>query len=165
MEFRKMRRSAQQLSPEETLAILDRGSCGVLALAGDGGYPYAVPMSYVRAGDKLYFHGARTGHRADAVRRCGKASFCVVDQDEVDAERFTTLYRSAVVFGVVRRIEDPAAMRAACLLLAEKYSPGRREAAEAETEREFPALAVYELTMEHVTGKEGVELTRARRNG
>ena len=36
--FRKMRRSRQELSAEECLAILERGTCGVLAVSGDEGY-------------------------------------------------------------------------------------------------------------------------------
>lgn len=47
MEFRKMRRGRQELSFEETEAILNRRTAGVLALSGDEGYPYAVPISYV----------------------------------------------------------------------------------------------------------------------
>lgn len=76
--FRKMRRSRQQLRLSESRAILERGTCGVLALAGDGGYPYALPMSYAYREGKIYFHAARTGHKIDAIARCPKASFCVV---------------------------------------------------------------------------------------
>lgn len=81
--FREMRRSRQALPQEEVVAILDRGTHGVLALAGDEGYPYALPISYVYADGKLYFHCARSGHKLDAISRCPKASFCVVDQDQV----------------------------------------------------------------------------------
>ena len=43
--FREMRRNRQQLSEEESLAVLERGTSGVLAVLGDEGYPYAVPLS------------------------------------------------------------------------------------------------------------------------
>ena len=45
--FREMRRKRQQMPESEAVAILERGSHGVLAVLGDGGYPYAVPISYV----------------------------------------------------------------------------------------------------------------------
>ena len=45
--FRDMRRKKQLLSPEESLQILENGTSGVLAVAGDDGYPYTVPLSYV----------------------------------------------------------------------------------------------------------------------
>lgn len=83
--FREMRRKKQALSLAECARILYRGTSGVLALSGDGGYPYAVPMSYVYDGEKLFFHSAGSGHKLDAIRRDPKASFCVIDCDRVDA--------------------------------------------------------------------------------
>ena len=67
--FRAMRRKRQQLSRAEAEAILERGTSGVLAVAGDDGYPYAVPLSYVYQDGKLWFHCANSGHKLDAVRR------------------------------------------------------------------------------------------------
>ena len=46
-EFREMRRKRQQLSKEESIAILEKATSGTLALLGDDDYPYAVPISYV----------------------------------------------------------------------------------------------------------------------
>ena len=89
--------------------VLSRGTSGVLALLGDGGWPYAVPMSYAFDGEKLYFHCAREGHKLDAIRREARASFCVVDRDEVVPEEYTTYFRSAIAFGRVRVIEDESA--------------------------------------------------------
>ena len=69
MMFREMRRKRQLLPPEESLAILERMTGGTLALHGDNGYPYAVPVSYVYADGKIYFHGAVQGHKMDAIRQ------------------------------------------------------------------------------------------------
>ena len=55
-EFRAMRRKRQQLSEEENIGILQRATSSTLALLGDGGYPYAVPISYV------YVDGISTAH-------------------------------------------------------------------------------------------------------
>lgn len=71
--FRPMRRHRQQLSQGDCAAILSRGTSGVLAVAGDGGYPYAVPLSYVYQEGTLFFHCAKAGHKLDALRRCSKA--------------------------------------------------------------------------------------------
>ena len=96
MEFREMRRKRQQLSDAECVGILENATSGTLALQGDGGYPYAVPISYVHADGKLYFHSALKGHKVDAIRGCDKASFCVIEQDEVHGEEYTTYFRSVV---------------------------------------------------------------------
>ena len=116
----EMRRAKQRLSPDESLAILEKGSSGVLAL-WDGEEPYAVPLSYVYHGGKLYFHCARAGRKLEAARVCPKASFCVVAADNVIPEKYTTAYRSVIVSGRLRIIEDEAEMIPALRQLAEKY--------------------------------------------
>lgn len=77
--FREMRRKRQLLSTKESVAILERMTNGTLALHGDDGYPYAVPVSYVYADGKIYFHSAMKGHKVDAISRNDKISFCVVE--------------------------------------------------------------------------------------
>ena len=59
--FRQMRRKRQQLTEEESIAILQKATAGTLALLGDNDYPYAVPISYVYHDGKLYFHSALAG--------------------------------------------------------------------------------------------------------
>ena len=163
--FRPMRRQKQALSPAECDAILARGSSGVLAVSGDDGYPYAVPLSYVYAGGRLYFHCARQGHKLDAVRRCAKASFCVIDQDQVVPEEYTSYFRSVIVFGQVRELTDDARKRAAITALARKYAPDAPDAAaDAAIDREWTPLCMLELTPEHITGKQARELASRREN-
>lgn len=60
--FRKMRRGRQLLSPEDTTAVMERSTNGVLACLGDEAYPYAVPLSFVYLGGKIYFHCSKDGH-------------------------------------------------------------------------------------------------------
>ena len=54
----------------------------MLALDGDNGYTYAVPLSFVYADGKIYFHAALSGHKLDAIKNNDKVSFCVVSQDD-----------------------------------------------------------------------------------
>ena len=99
--FRPMRRGKQLLPPEESIQILEQGTSGVLAVAGDAGYPYAVPLSYVYTDGKLYFHCAKSGHKLDAIRRNSKTSFCVIGQDAVVPLEYTTYFRSVIAFGQI----------------------------------------------------------------
>ena len=161
--FRPMRREKQLLSPEETAAILDRGTSGVLALSGDDDYPYTVPISYVYDGDKLYFHCARSGHKLDAIRRNEKASFCVIDRDRIVPEEYTTYFRSAIVFGRIRILEETGEKWAAVEKLAVKYAPDSTgDDREQAIRREWAPLCVLEMTVDHMTGKEAIELVRAK---
>ena len=163
--FREMRRNRQLLPEEESVAILVRNTSGVLALLGDEGYPYALPISYVYADGKLYFHSALTGHKVEAIRGCNKASFCVIDRDEVHPERYTTHYRSVIAFGKVRILEQPEEIRASIEALADKYAPDLREGSREEIRKEAGRFCMIELAVEHLTGKEAIELTRQRQPG
>ena len=159
--FREMRRKRQLLPTEECVAILERMMSGTLALHGDDGYPYAVPVSYVYADGKIYFHTAVKGHKVDAISRNGKVSFCVVEQDEIKPAEFTTYFRSVIIFGKARILTDEDEKRLALNLLADKYSHGAA-GMEAEIAKGFNHLLMVEITIEHFTGKESIELSRER---
>ena len=161
--FREMRRGRQALPKEMCEAVLSRGSHGVLALAGDEGYPYAVPISYVYEGGKLYFHCARSGHKLDAIARCPKASFCVVDQDQVVPQEYTTYFRSVIAFGTIRVLTDDGEKRRAIEALAVKYAPEDSPEGRARyIEKDWAPLCMLEMTVDHLTGKEAKELIRRR---
>ena len=108
--FREMRRTKQLMEKRQVEEILQRNTSGTLALLGDDGYPYAVPLSYVYHDGKLYFHSASNGHKIDAVKQYPKASFCIIDQDKIVPEKYTTHYRSVIAFGKVRLLEDQEEM-------------------------------------------------------
>ena len=161
--FREMRRKNQQLPQEEAVQILNQATSGVLALLGDDDYPYAVPMSHLYQDGKLYFHCAVTGHKVDAIRRHGKASFCVVAQDDVKEETFTTHFCSVIAFGSIRIVEDEKEKRTAITALAQRFSPGRDEAAKKEIDESIGHMNMLVMDIEHLTGKEAVELMKQRK--
>jgi len=162
MEFRAMRRHRQQLSDEESIGILKKATSGTLALLGDGGYPYAVPISYVYDDDKLYFHSALSGHKVDAIRGCDKASFCVIDQDSVRPAEYTTYFRSVIAFGRIRIVEDESEKQAIARMLGNRYNPNQEEALQKELEHGLASMLAIRLDIEHLTGKEAIEMVRQR---
>ena len=163
MMFHKMRRSVQQLSYEDAEAVLLRGSAGVLALTGDKAFPYAVPISYVYDGEHIYFHSAVEGHKIDAIQKNPNASFAVIDQDEVIPEKYTSAYRSVIVFGSVRIIEDEEEKLASIRKLAVRYAPNNTEERHTdEIERQWDRFCMLEMSIAHMTGKEGRVLAEKR---
>ncbi len=160
--FREMRRKNQLLSMEDTIAIMERGTNGILAVSGDDDYPYAVPISYIYTDNKIYFHCAKSGHKLDGIKRNPKVSFCVVDQDQNVPEKYTTYFRSAIAFGQARILEDPMEIREAITAIALKYSPDFKEGIPAEIDSSMAALCIVEISIDHLTGKEAIELVRAR---
>ena len=159
-DFREMRRKRQQLSEEKSIGILQKATAGTLALLGDGGYPYAVPISYVYADGKLYFHSALSGHKIDAIRNCDKASFCVIDQDEVHPEKYTTYFRSVIAFGRIHIIEDEQKKLETARLLGDRYNPNQEEALQKELEKGLSRMLMIRFDIEHLTGKAAIELIK-----
>lgn len=163
MTFRPMRRIKQQLEEKACIEILNRNTAGVLAVLGDEDYPYAVPLSYVYKNGKIYFHCAKVGHKLDAIAKCDKVSFCVVDQDEVIPQEYTTYFRSVIAFGRARVMTDAEEIRSAIEALAVKYAPHDEKAnRDAAIERESAHMAMVCIQIEHMTGKEAIELVRRR---
>ena len=68
--FRPMRRFKQQISVAACKEILKNEKRGVLSLLGDNGYPYGLPLSHLYSEEdtKIYFHGAKEGHKIDAIK-------------------------------------------------------------------------------------------------
>ena len=162
--FREMRRKKQVLSREESEAVLYQGTSGVLAVSGDDDYPYAVPLSYVYDGQNLYFHSARNGHKLDSVSRNPKASFCVIDKDQVVPEEYTTYFRSVIVFGTIHILNEESEKREAIEKLALKYAPNdTAENRQKAIEREWNSLCMLKLIPEYISGKEAIELINQRK--
>ena len=158
-----MRRNRQQLSREECELILGRCTSGVLALAGDGGYPYAVPLSYVYADGAIIFHSAMQGHKVDAIRRDSRCSFCVIEQDEVKPAEFTTYFRSVIAFGRISILEDAADKVQALRLLGRRYAPGDEPGLQHEIDKSLEHVLLLCLDIEHLSGKEAIELAKTRK--
>ncbi|MDD3027293.1 MAG: pyridoxamine 5'-phosphate oxidase family protein [Erysipelotrichaceae bacterium] len=156
--FREMRRFKQKLNVTECEEILKRNTSGTLALLGDGGYPYAVPLSYVYVSGKIFFHCAKAGHKIDAIKNYDKASFCIIDKDKIVPEEYTTYFRSVIAFGKIRIIADTLELEAALNILAKKYSPDQVEGRQKEIEQQISRVAMIELRIEHLSGKEAIEL-------
>ena len=151
--FREIRRKKQLLPEETAVEMLQRNTSGTLALLGDDDYPYAVPLSFIYLNGKLYFHSAKNGHKIDAVRNYEKASFCVIDRDQIVPEKFTTHYRSVIAFGKVRLIEEVEEMRSIATALAMKYSGDFAEQIPNEFKPYENNLVIIQMTIEHMTAK------------
>lgn len=157
-----MRRKRQQISEEESISILQKSTAGTLALLGDNGYPYAVPISYVYADGTLYFHSALSGHKVDAIRNCNKASFCVIDKDDVHPEMYTTFFRSVIAFGRIHIIEDEQEKQETACLLGDRYNPHQEEALQKELEQGLTRMLMIRFDIEHLTGKQAIELVKTK---
>ena len=154
--FRPMRRAKKAIPDEAAKRLLQTERRGVLAGNGDLGYPYAVPVNFLydEAAGKLYFHGARAGHKADALRRDARVCFTVCGAERVEPEAAWAPYlQSAGVLGRCRLMEDGPEAEAALRRLAAKYYPDA-ETIETELAHAGRAVQVFEITIEHLSGKQ-----------
>jgi nitroimidazol reductase NimA-like FMN-containing flavoprotein (pyridoxamine 5'-phosphate oxidase superfamily) len=158
--FREMRRKKQLLSNVETIEILKACTSGVLGVTGDDDYPYTVPLSYVYKDRKLFFHCANEGHKIDGIKKNDKVTFCVIEKDEVIQSKFTTHFRSVIVFGRARILTEDCERQYALESLVEKYSPDYIEEGKREIEGDWNRVCVVEVKIEHMTGKAAKEIVK-----
>lgn len=159
---RKMRRFKQLLDEQATKEILNNATNGVLSLVDSDGEPYGVPISYAYDGDRsIYFHSAVKGHKIECIEAESRCSFCVVAQDLIVPDEFTTYFRSVIVKGTVHTVIDRDDMIQGLLLLCAKYSPGIDP--DAEISKCINHVSVLRLDIDNLTGKEAIELVRKRK--
>ena len=150
--FREMRRIGQQLSEDDCIDILTNEPRGVLALLGDNDYPYALPMSHVYVDGKIYFHGAKSGHKIDAIKRHSKVSYCVIDRGVKAEGSWWYTFKSVIVFGKITALTDEQDRIDKLTHLGNKFFPTQEET-EDEISRLLDRTEVFEITIEHLSGK------------
>ena len=152
--FRTMRRFKQQISREECVRILREEKRGVLSMAGEDGYPYGVPMNhwYNPEDGKLYFHGAREGHKLDALRKDNRVSYCIWDAGYRREGEWALNVKSVVVFGRISLVTEEEKARMICENLCRKFTDDE-EYIEREVRNALPRVQCLELGIDHMTGK------------
>lgn len=150
--FRQMRRVKQQLSEEEALEVLKNAKRGVLSVIGDDGWPYGIYLNPHFENGRIFFHGAKAGHKIDALKKNARASFTVIDEGVKDEGGWAYTFKSVVVFGKVEFVEDQNEAIALCRRLARRFNPSEADI-EDEIRRAASHVQVFALVPEHITGK------------
>ena len=152
--FREMRRFKQQIPDEECVEVLKSTKRGVLSLTGDDGYPYGLPIDhwYCEEDGNIYFHGAKEGHKIDAIKQSDKASFCTYDEGYRREGEWALNIRSVIVFGRISLVEDEDLARKICTELTRKFTDDE-EYLQHELTHAFPRVQCLRLVPEHITGK------------
>lgn len=152
--FREMRRSKQAFTEEECINVLINEKRGVLSVFGDDGYPYGVPINHYYCEDDghIYFHGAKIGHRVEAVQKHDKVSFCVYDEGFCNEGEWALRVKSVIVFGRLAAVDDEKKILDICRRLCYKFTDDEDYITQ-EIERFAKSTLLYELIPEHMTGK------------
>lgn len=157
----KMRRFKQQLSLDDAVKILNSCTNGILSLVDTDCSPYGVPISYVYDGNNhIYLHSAASGLKIDCIKADSRCSFCVVSQDNIVPEEFTTYFRSVIVAGRIKILTDAEEILHGLIMLSDKYCPGIDPTKE--IDKFINTVKVMRIDIDSITGKESIELVRQR---
>ena len=152
--FRTIRRKRKEIDIKAAEQLLHACRRGVLAVNGDDGYPYAIPINYFydSVAQKIYFHGARAGHKIDAIKACDKVCFTVYGNETVKEEAWAPFLQSVVVFGRCHLMENNDKTMKLLKQFAMKYYPNETLTDE-EIETSGKAVQFFEIEIEHISGK------------
>jgi nitroimidazol reductase NimA-like FMN-containing flavoprotein (pyridoxamine 5'-phosphate oxidase superfamily) len=136
-------------------AVLDAGLICHLGVVIDGS-PRVLPTAYGRLDDTLYLHGS-TANRSLLAADGQPACVTVTHLDALVCARsvfhHSMNYRSAVVYGTARIVNDEAERLAALRVIVEQLIPGRWDAARQPTRKELAATAVLALPLAEASVK------------
>ena len=136
--------------------ILDEGFICHVGFAVDG-RPFVIPTGYARVGDSLFIHGSQASRM---LRTLGQGIDVCVTVTLLDglvlarsAFHHSMNYRSVVVFGNARVVDDPHEKLEALRALSEHMIPGRWDDVRQPNERELQSTTVLSLPLSEASAK------------
>ena len=153
--FRKVRKKVNEISTELAKDLIEKSRRGILAVNGDDGYPYSIPINYLydEESEKIFFHGSKVGHKVDSLKKSDKICFTVYGNESIKDESWAPYLQSAVVFGRCHLIEDSERAMKMLKEFAMKYYPSETMVVE-EIGKSGRATQMFEISIEHISGKE-----------
>lgn len=153
--FKKFRKFKNEINQAEVKKLLTNSRRGILAMNGDDGYPYAIPLNYLydEAEEKIFFHGAKAGYKVDCLKSSDKVCFTVIGNEMIRDEEWAPYMQSAVVFGRCKLIDDKQTAMKRLKDFAMKYYPMEDMVLDG-IKASGEATQMFEIDVEYMTGKE-----------
>lgn len=153
--FRKIRKIKNEINQAEAKELLKNSRRGILAMNGDDGYPYAIPVNYFydEIEGKIFFHGAKAGYKVDCLKSSDKVCFTVIGSEMIRAEEWAPYMQSVVIFGRCQLIDDKQNAMKRLKDFAMKYYPSEEMVLD-EIKADGQATQMFEIDIEYMTGKE-----------
>jgi len=174
-----MRRTEYEMNEQEEIdKLLAEAGHGFLGILTEDGWPSSVPVNFVYAEGRVYFHGAYSGEKMEAIATGPRVTFTVVEDFSLIPSYFrdprfacpaTQYYRSVMIRGHVRVVEAVEEKAMALQALMEKLQPeGGYEPITAKApmyRKSLKTTAVLAIEVERMTGKFkfGQNLPRSKR--
>lgn len=154
--FKPIRKKINEIDHSAAEALLQSNRRGILAMNGDNGYPYAIPINYFydSLAQKIYFHGAKAGHKVEALKVSDKVCFTLYGNERIDeSESWAPYVQSVVVFGRCRLLEAGPKSIERLKDFTMKYYPNE-ELVDEQIALAGRATQIFEITIEHMSGKQ-----------
>jgi len=150
------RMKQHQLTKAEIADVLAREQVGRIATLNENGFPYITPVHYVVCDEKIYIHGLIKGQKISNLIRDNRVCFEVDEPGEIipDNENpcdTNTAFRSVIILGTARMIDDAATKEKILRAVVEKYTPQLSHLSF--PEKMMRATGIIEIAPEEVTGK------------
>lgn len=120
-------------------------------------HPIVIPTAYARDGDTLILHGSAASRMLRELSAGVRASISVAIVDGLvlarSAFHHSINYRSVVMFGLARLIEDPREKMEALERFMEHLTPGRWAETRIPSEKELKGTSVLRFTIEEASAK------------
>ena len=152
--FRPIRKKKNEISLDAAKELLRCSRRGILAVNGDHGYPYAIPINYLYDKDaqKIIFHGAKAGHKVDSLKACDKVCFTLFGNESIQEESWAPFLQSVVVFGRCHLVENREDSMKLIKKFAMKYYPDEKMVDD-EVALSGSSTQMFEIEIEHLSGK------------
>jgi len=145
-----------QLTDKEISEVLENARVGRIATHNENGYPYIVPVHFVIHQEKIYIHGLIKGQKISNLIKNNKVCFEVDEMGLIipDTENVcdtNTEFRSVIVLGTAKMIEDAGLKKEILHVVVHKYTPQL-------IHLDFPdkmmkATGIIEISIEEIAGK------------
>ena len=152
MEFRPLRRFKQAATPQECDAVLSSAWRGILAVHGENGYPYGLPVNFLYLDGKIYFHCANAGHKLDAVRANEKVCFTVLSEPIKNPGEWWNCFTSVICFGHIFEVTDEQEKDRLLRAIGAKFFPEEYDL-DGDMVKNARNALILEITIDHMSGK------------
>lgn len=147
-----MRKIRKKMDKDQAMAVLHSARRAVLAMNGEDGYPYAIPINFVFADGRIWFHCAKAGQKIDCLKKDSKVCLTTWDDGYKDPGDWAWRLHSVVVFGRVHFVEEKEEKIRRLADLGRKYFPTEEEVRDTLTRLADNCLLGC-VTIDHITGK------------
>ncbi len=169
-----MKRKDREMDRDFGYEIIDKAPYGILSI-NDNEVPYSLPLSLVRDGDVLYFHGAKSGKKIEIINKNKVVRIVFVGEvkvpdmysdeelDEIKKDEreindvigkvFTTEYESTIVDGEINEVTEQKEKIEALRLICQKYTPDKMKYFKHSINSSFNVTSVYKISINNISSK------------